>query len=307
MPIWETFTRRRDREARAGQPEVYNYDSLPGTLLGQIVLIWNDALILHHRYKLDDAGKYWYGGDELWTTIEQVFQREHGMLRWPGGYEHDEAAYRATDFFMNAANHDQRLDLIEIVMTFIHRTRTNSGNQQHLIDELNTRFRIAGVGYQCEDGKLFRMDSTVAHEEMVKPALRLLSGKGFEEADRQFRDAHTHYRRGEHPQAITEAGKAFESTLKAICTAKKWPYEKGARASDLIKVAVKNGLFPAWLEEGLTAYVAMMKTGLPGVRNEAGPHGTAPNAEPVRAYLARYALHMSASNILLVGEAAKFP
>jgi len=50
--------------------------------------------------------------------------------------------------------------------------------------------------------------------------------------------------------------------------------------------------------------VAMISTGLPEVRNNAGPHGTAPDAEPVRAHLARYALHMSAANILLVVEAA---
>ena len=72
----------------------------------------------------------------------------------------------------------------------------------------------------------------------------------------------------------------------------------------MIKVVVREGLFPEWLEQGLTAYVAMMKTGLPSVRNEAGSHGTAPDAERVHGYLARYALHMSASNILLVVEAA---
>src|SRR5207245_823569 len=121
---------------------------------------------------------------------------------------------------------------------------------------------------------------------------------------KQFRAAHAHYRKDEHPQAITESGKAFESTLKAICAAKEWKYDDGARATDLIKVVVKNGLFPEWLGNGLTAYVAMMKTGLPEVRNEVGPHGTAPDAEPVHAYLARYALHMSASNILMVADAA---
>jgi hypothetical protein len=46
----------------------------------------------------------------------------------------------------------------------------------------------------------------------VKPALVLLGRKGFDKADEQYRSAHDHYRRNEHAQAITEAGKAFEST-----------------------------------------------------------------------------------------------
>jgi hypothetical protein len=69
---------------------------------------------------------------------------------------------------------------------------------------------------------------------------------------------------------------------------------------------VKNGLFPEWLDKGITAYVAMISTGLPAVRNHAGAHGTAPGAAPVGAHLARYALHLSAANILLVAEAADF-
>ena len=93
--------------------------------------------------------------------------------------------------------------------------------------------------------------------------------------------------------------------MKAICAAKEWEYAAGARASDLVKVVVKNGLFPEWLGKGITAYVTMISTGLPEVRNNAGPHGTAPDAAPVGANLARYALHMSAANILLVAEAAE--
>lgn len=58
---------------------------------------------------------------------------------------------------------------------------------------------------------LIRLDSTVAHEEMVKPALILLGRKGFEKAEEQYRSAHKHYRHNEYPQAVTEAAKAFES------------------------------------------------------------------------------------------------
>jgi hypothetical protein len=49
----------------------------------------------------------------------------------------------------------------------------------------------------------------------------------------------------------------------------------------------------------------MLKTGLPGVRNNAGGHGEAPDAPAVPPYIASYALHMTATNILMVMDAMK--
>lgn len=302
MKVYDLFTHRRDRAAKEGQPEIYVYDSMPDQLIGQVVHIWNDYFKTDTVYRFADGQSF--GGHDLWVAVQDMLWREYGMLRWPwrrGDFESpsgpDDNVIR---FFLDHATNDQRLDVLDLTFRFISQTM----NGDAAVAELNARFRRAGVGYQFEGKGLVRMDSTVAHEEIVKPTLILLGRAGFENADTQYRAAHDHYRRGEYPQAVTEAGKAFESALKAICAHKGWTYEKGARVSDLIKVVTKEGLFPEWLEQGMTAYVAMMKTGLPNVRNEAGPHGTAPNAQPVHGYLARYALHMSASNILMVAEAA---
>jgi hypothetical protein len=46
-----------------------------------------------------------------------------------------------------------------------------------------------------------------------------------------------------------------------------------------------------------------MKTGLPAVRNNAGGHGEDPGAPSVPDYLAAYAIHLTASNILLAAKA----
>ncbi|NJL59598.1 MAG: hypothetical protein HC887_08105 [Desulfobacteraceae bacterium] len=42
------------------------------------------------------------------------------------------------------------------------------------IDELNSRFKEHGVGYQYESGELIRVDSQFLHAEAVKPTLNLL-------------------------------------------------------------------------------------------------------------------------------------
>jgi HEPN domain-containing protein len=302
MPVYETFSRRRDQTAKAGGPEIYTYDTMPAALVNQILMIWRDVLP-SEGFMIGDK---FHRADNLWEYVEQVFVREHGLesLYKENDFgDEPDVDYRVRNFFKTTKVNDHRLDLIELFFSVI--ARSNIESAAHYIDELNQRFKMAAVGYQLVEGKLIRIDSTVAHEELVKPALILLGRKGFEKANEQYRSSHDHYRRDEYPQAITEAGKAFESALKAICSDKGWEYADGARASDLVKIVVKNGLFPEWLNKGITAYVAMISTGLPDARNNAGAHGTAPDAAPIHAYLARYALHMSAANVLLVAEAAE--
>ena len=77
----------------------------------------------------------------------------------------------------------------------------------------------------------------------------------------------------------------------------------GDRASELVTLMNTQGLFPSYLGRGLDAYIAVLKTGLPSVRNNAGGHGEGPADAEVPEYLAAYALHLTASNIVLAVEA----
>jgi len=60
------------------------------------------------------------------------------------------------------------------------------------IKELNFRFREAGVGYRFEGRQIVRVDSQLIHQEAVKPALRLLSARGFEGANAEYFSKPTH-------------------------------------------------------------------------------------------------------------------
>ena len=131
------------------------------------------------------------------------------------------------------------------------------------IDELNERFRRAGVGYQFEDGGIFRVDSEWIHSEVVRLGLRYLHQKGFGGPREEFLKAHGHYRAGETKAAITDANNAFESTLKAILDQRGWPYSKDARASDLLKVVSAQGLLPGYLDNSSGQLAATLKSGLP--------------------------------------------
>ena len=55
--------------------------------------------------------------------------------------------------------------------------------------------------------------------------------------------AHRQYRSREYKDAIVAANRAFESTLKAICAARRWSYPEGARAVELVTTVRNKGFF----------------------------------------------------------------
>jgi hypothetical protein len=92
--------------------------------------------------------------------------------------------------------------------------------------------------------------------------------------------------------------------MKVICDTFGWAYDKRARASDLVKVLRKNGLFPDYLERSFDQLAATLQSGLPEVRNEdSSAHGLGPNKRSTPPYVAAYALHLAASKIILMVDA----
>lgn len=300
MAIFEGFSKRKKASQRSGQADVYSYDALPQKLKVQIVHIWKDALGENLRN---------YNCAERWEFIEAQMSRELGVLQLRNLGDN---FYKCVDWFLNSAETDQALDMIELTFRIAANTSKDNADwalrEQHSIsvraelavEELNARFRENEVGYQFEDGQIIRVDDQFVHSEVIKPALSLLSAEPYNKAKDDFLTAHKHYREGHTKDCIVAANRAFESTLKAICKKHKWKFADGDSVGSLVTVVRTNGLFPQFLGKGLDAYVAMLKTGLPDVRNNAGGHGSSPAAPEVDNYFAAYALHMTAANILLL-------
>ena len=119
----------------------------------------------------------------------------------------------------------------------------------------------------------------------------------------EFLAAHEHYRAGRYKEAVNEAAKAFESLMKAVCDQKGWTYNKGARASDLLKVLRAHKLWPEYLDASFDQLVATLASGLPKVRNDASAHGQGAVPTTAPSYVAAYALHLAAAKMILVAEA----
>lgn len=288
--------------------DVFTYDALPKPLRIQVAHIWTSTLGPRRD------GRY-VNDDDLyrvsWDFVVTGLAREYGITHLAAGYQPSEVAF---NFLVNESKSvEEQLDIIELTFraidTFYRKNLwkyERDGSCQRpdeAIEELNHRFLEHGVGYRFESGRILRIDSTYTHAEAVKPALTLLSDKRFENAEAEFLSAHKAYREGRNSDCLNEALKAFESTMKIICTQRKWPLKPTDTASKLIAVVLANGLVAASFQSQFTSLQQLLESGTPTVRNKNSGHGQGATQVVVPDYLARYALNTAAANIALLVEA----
>lgn len=311
--IYELFSRRKRKAERSGSDDVYQYTFVPRELRIQIQQILVDAIGPQFEPELYSVGSRAHN-PHVWDEVHKVLCRELGVHRLGGDYY--SLPIEGVLNHIGTADVDGFLDAVEVCCRVIELVITPLGEYQRTergikqepaaaLREVNYRFREAGLGFQYQNGQIFRSDSEYIHDEVVKPALRLLSDPHFVGAQEEFLQAHQHFRAGENEQAIVWAAKAFESALKGICEYREWTYEKGARASDLLKLVRSKGLWPDYLDGSFDQLLATLTSGLPKVRNDAGAHGQGPIPRKVPTYIAAYALNLCATKMLLLAEATK--
>jgi hypothetical protein len=317
MPVYDTYSKRKARES-GGQLDVFQYTSIPAGLRTQILQIWDDAFGVPYYNPQNDrlADKI----HEAYHAIAGVLRREFSVMTLSGlGVDRHSKSQSFGDlreWFAAEKNTDKLLDAIEVSFRLIdrHTRKFEYINRQkadaiatEAIDELNVRFKEHGVGYQFAGGSIIRLDSTLIHQEAVLPALSVLRGTEFKNAQEEFLGAYEHYRHGAHEEALVEACKAFESTMKVICQKRGWPFDPNrSTVSELIRTCMENGLIPPYWENHFSGLRTMLTSGIPTARNRQGGHGagTAENNEPP-AQLVSYVLHMTASTILFLAESEK--
>jgi len=329
MPIFELYSKRKRKQERAGQP-VYQYDEIPEKFRNQVWHIWKNTI----GTNLDE-----YEGRltrTVWYAIHDSMSRELG---WPAlgteGNPRDNCFQ-----FLFEGDTEQVLNIIEVSFHFIERyfggykgpkyMEADTGpsrpaspyagvvrgmgrpdlpsRSDRAIEELNQRFLENDLGYQYRNGRIIRIDSEYTHSEIVRPALQLLSEPEFKPAQDEFLKGHEDYRRGRYEDAINEALKAFESTMKIICEKRGWKVVSKKRkkrtvsdatASELIQTCFDHHLIPADLERHFTS----LASGLLAVRNAYSAHGDGVEKVEVPPYLAQYALNQAATDIVLLVEA----
>lgn len=307
MQRFDLYSKRQKDLANAGQSDVYKYDFVTSNFRIQLLNIAN-SVFGDDRQSGRSAG---FHNNTNWVWVSKTYSHEMGIDPI-GGLEHRPLETRS---FYKSSRHDAALDLTEVIGFKIHEldeslAKTYS-NQSYKpvprIAEVNYRLREAGMGYQFEGGRLIRIDSQMVHQEIVKPTLTLLARPGYEGVQEEFLSAHAHYRNGSNKEAVSLAASSLESTFKAIFKIKQWEYKPNPRISDLVKVARENKLWPDYLDNSFDQLTATLQSGLPQIRDKTAAHGQGPVPTEVSSYLAAYALHLAATNIVFLVSAADAP
>ena len=326
---YELFSRRQKR-CRGEVPDVYHYETIPEDLRVQIVHIWEKVWGTAYE-NLDGEPDGSRLCMEVFRSINNTLCEEYGVfnLDEPEPNREFTILYLVVkDFFIYTEDTDKVIDVIEVSFRYIDQVirdkfyapnddgldeifRTSHSDilpdsipPDEAIDLLNRRFRQHSVGYQYESGQIVKVDSQYIHSEVVKPALMFLSDPIYEGANEEFLKAHEHYRNGRNKECLNDCLKAFESCLKTICKKRKWHYDSEKDTADkLIKNVLNNGLIPAFMESHFSGLKSALKSGLPPLRNRKAGHGQGSDHIVVSEYEAAYALHLTASNILLLAKA----
>ncbi|MEH2357637.1 STM4504/CBY_0614 family protein [Nostoc sp.] len=298
MKVYDIYSKRQKR-LRGQFPDVYQYVDIPQALRVQIVYIIND--VIAEQVDLQFIRNF----SEIYSRL----YREYGKLQ---------QLIVGKDiinlFMFNTQETEHVLDFIELSFKLIDYTYTNRTKlsekspkltAETAIEELNSRFREHGLGYQYESGEIIRVDSQRIHAEAVKPVLILLSDTRFQGANEEFLKAHEHYRHGRYKECLVECLKAFESTMKTICDIRGWIYQPGDTAKNLINLCFQNNLIPTYLQTQVTSLKSSLESGVPTMRNKNAGHGQGSQPLTVPQYFAAYQLHMTASTILFLLEAEK--
>jgi hypothetical protein len=312
VAIVDLFSKREKRKRMQGQEDVYQYDTLPEAFRVQVMHLWHDALGGWRESDMYLGPGVHHAPNEWWQQLYKVYIREKGLVALVARRSDPCAQFR--EYFAQAPTEDA-LDVIELIFRFVdgyirdmdqyERQHWRLANPDAVIAELNGRFREHGIGYEFVGGEIVRVDSKYVHAEAVKPALELLhgAGKAFAGPLQEFMSAHERYRKGEDKDAITWALKAFESTLKAICTERAWPFDPHKdTASRLLEIVFANHLVPAYLQNQFTSVRSALESGVPTVRNKTSGHGQGVAPTVVPGHMTRFALNLTASNIVFLIE-----
>ena len=304
---------KRQKRLCGEKLDVYQYDDLPKELRVQIVQIWQRSFEQHAINAQHDPN-YSY------QKIVEYLRHERGVIKLPssGTVTGDDYYGELANYFDQEQDIEKALDVVEASFREIEERKNRNRNIPVLrdyrnpdsevydaIDNLNFRFNEHGVGYRYESTQIIRIDDEFIHEEVVKPALRILNHKQFEGAREEFLKAHEHYRKGNMKDALNSCLKAFESVMKAICDKRGWQYDKNtSTAKDLIKICFDNELIPKFWESHYCHLRLLLESGVPTGRNKLSAHGE-PISTSVPDYLAAYMLHSTAATIVFLAEAEK--
>ena len=295
--MFNLFSRRRKEEL--GEPEVFTYDHFPETFRNQFFTI-----VKRVSYEV----AYPYEERDVAKPLCEIFAQEKGMKYIPGPHYGEMNSMAAMELYSDTSSDEDFLDFLDFLCgAFITNPsiQTSVYGKQYIFDqaiaEINIRLKQHGLGYELLNREIVVKTNTITHENIVKPVLKLLVDEEFRGAEQEYLLAFDHYKKGENKDAILNATKAFESTMKIICKGMGYAYDQNKdTAQKLISILEKNGLFPAYLSNHMTGIRTTLESGAPTLRNKTSGHGQGSAVQNITDEYVEYALNLVATNVLFL-------
>ncbi|MFZ2456779.1 MAG: abortive infection family protein [Candidatus Altiarchaeia archaeon] len=291
-----------EKRRKEGKTDFYTYDTIPVETRRKIFYLIRKIFDVHPGYS------FWF---DLRTKIVQ----QYGILELYNN--ENETRDEAIHYYMVTCEVDHFLDCIQLCLYLgqenLSKSRINLlGASTYVssfkdvtafIQDTNDIFQLDKIGYEIirtdYDFLIVRTDSKYLHQEVVKNALNLLEGKGFEAPLMEFEKALGHYTKKNYPEAITYANSSFESVMKVILS------KDTGDATQLIKDLMahkRNGqpFLPPYYES-LGVQLKNLLQCLPVTRNEKGAdHGKGLKEVVVDKSYAEFAIHLSGTFIVFL-------
>ncbi len=291
--MYKLFSQRK-KEAEGNMSDVYLYDEFPESFRNQFLIIVDDVLDCDSSYETRTA--YEFLGDN--------YCREKGLKSLFGEDSYSNSK-DALSYYVDHCSNEDFLDLLDFVFAGIFVSIQDEypfgAKVNKAFEELNFRFNQHSLGYEFINDNLIVKTNEQIHREIVKPAIALLNNPEFAGAEQEYFEAFDCYKKGNSKDAITNANKAFESTMKSICDGMGYKYNASKdTAKNLIKILEDKNFYPAYLNNFITNIRTTLESGAPTVRNKTSGHGQGPSIVKLQDEYVEYALNLVATNIVFL-------
>jgi hypothetical protein len=305
--IFDIFSRRNPRKD-AGQ----SHASLTDQFRNRVLLLCRDIFGQTH------SGNYL---DAFWSDIHRKLQYRHGtstltQQRPLHSVRSQDLADDAIGFLLSCQD-EYFLDFVE----YVFRTkcfRRVSQEENSVVDSINKFFlvddlpyhlthfvretkkemqfgRQREVSYVTARPRVIRRDNQLIHQNAIEPALELLSKASYSSANKEMLEALEDFRKADYGDCLTKCNSAFESVMKVICHRKGWDYKSKDSAGALISTVTSNSNLDPFFDQPLML-VATIRNRL------SNSHGAGIQEKAAPKHIAKFAVNVTASAILLVHE-----
>ncbi|QYJ92778.1 DUF7014 domain-containing protein [Shewanella spartinae] len=146
--------------------------------------------------------------------------------------------------------------------------------------------------------QIIRKDSEALHKTAIEPALTLLKGKEFHQANTEFLNALEDFRKQDFGDCLTKCCSSFESVMKVLCMRKSVAYKQTDTASTLLKALMGGSNLDSFWEQPLIL-IATLRNRL------STSHGGGTQSKIVSENIAMYSINATAAAMLLLNDEFK--